>query len=305
MNGLFRALQPGLMTTVQNLGRPGLQQFGIAPGGAADTTNLRIANSLVRNPATALVLEITLTGPTLEVLSDCIVSIAGADMAVTVDGHPVANYHSVRVTAGSRIAFGRRQSGARAYLAVDGGIAPIDGSLRLKKDNTLYRAADRRTKDRPLIHLAESEVPSFESPAVLRIIQGPHWDRLMSNAQAAFLAEEFTVDLDSNRVGIRLSGPSLDFEDGQFADILSEPTPIGTIQIPSSGHPILLMTDRPITGGYAKVATVISADIPRAAQLAPADKVRFQRISLADAHAFLKHDRRQLRLLEALATWGC
>jgi len=301
MSGLFRVVQPGLITTVQNLGRPGLQQYGIASGGAADITSLRIANALVRNPAAAPVLEITLTGPTLELLADSTIAIAGADMSVTVNGQLLANYHSMRVSAGSRIAFGRRRTGARAYLAVDGGIVEV--SSRLKKDDILYRAVRPRAQVRPLIHLPESEIPSLGSPAVLRVIDGPHWNRLSSTAQAAFLGGVFTVDLDSNRVGIRLSGPTLDFADGRSADILSEPTPIGTIQAPSSGHPIILMTDRPITGGYAKIATVISADIPRAAQLAPADTVRFELVSLVEAHAVLKRDRIQLRLLEALATW--
>ena len=257
----------------------------------------------MRNPPAAPVLEITLSGPTFEVLVDATIAITGADMSVIIDGRTLPNYHSARVSPGSTIAFGRRRYGARAYLAVNGGFAPSDSNVGLRKGDILPRNGEPRQHSRPLIHLPESEIPTFESPAVLRVIEGPHWDRLSASVQGAFVAEAFTVDIDSNRVGIRLSGTPLGFAEGESADVLSEPTPIGTIQLPASGQPIVLMTDRPVTGGYAKIATVITADIPRAAQLAPVDSVRFQLVSLAEAHAVLKYDRMRIRLLETVTTW--
>jgi antagonist of KipI len=310
---LFRVLQPGLMTTVQGLGRAGWQRYGIAVGGAMDRSSLRIANALVRNPADTPALEITLTGPVLEVLADCVLAATGAEMSIAVDGALLPNWHSFRVSAGSLITFGRRRSGARVYLAAAGGVRRTEKAEnpRLTKGDLLLRDHAPTATGLPLLHLPPSEQPAFfalgaEGPTavVLRAIEGPHWSRFSDAGQHAFLTQVFEVNHDSNRAGIRLIGQPLELAPGQAADIISEPTPLGTVQVPASGQPIILMTDRPTTGGYAKIATVIAADIPRAAQLAPGDIVRFQTIPLDQAqHAAIDLET-HLRLLERVATWS-
>ena len=270
-----------------------------------DAVSLRIANALVRNSPSSLALEITLTGPILEALVDVTVAVAGADMSVSVDGELLPSYRSARVRAGGLIVFGRRRSGARAYLAVDGGLRAKDG--RIGKDELLsghartelaaWRPAD------PLIHLAPSEIPTFETPVELRVLEGPQRERLSMAGWSMFAEEEFTVGLDSNRAGVRLFGKPVEFAVDARADIVSEAAPRGTIQLPASGNPIILTADGPTTGGYAKIATIITADLARVGQLAPGDTVRFRRVTLAEAREGLARQMVDLRAIEFAAGW--
>lgn len=301
MKLLLRVHQPGMLTTVQRLARPGRERYGVAAGGAMDMVSLRLANALARNPPDTPALEITLTGPALEVLAHGLFAIAGADIPLTVDGRAVDNWHSFTAGPGSIIAFGRRRHGARAYLAIHGGFdTTTAGSL--KRDQIVSGGATSSPR-LPLIHLAASAAPNYASTPTLRVTKGPHWDRLSTSGRDTFLTREFKATLDSSRAGIRLGGTVLEFVEGASADIISEPTPLGTIQLPASGNPIILMADRPTTGGYAKIATVIAVDIPLAAQLAPGDPVRFEVITLEEAHKALARREAELRLIERIATW--
>jgi antagonist of KipI len=153
----------------------------------------------------------------------------------------------------------------------------------------------------PLLHLPPQPPP--EKPSTLRIVEGPHWDRLTVDAHDRLLTAPFTVDVDSSRIGIRLSGPDLVFRSGCSADIVSEPTPVGTVQLPSSGKPIVLMVDRPTTGGYAKIASVVAVDLAVAAQLAPGDPLRFARVSLEEARELYRRREMELKVLDVGSRW--
>jgi antagonist of KipI len=275
-----------------------------------DTTSLRIANLLVRNATDTQALEIALVGPTLEIVSDCTLALAGADFGATLNGELVGNWRAFHAQAGATLKFGSPQSGARAYLAAANGLSfEREGAesavspLRLAKGDLLRNTGEIASGDKPLMHLPVADRPTFDEPAVLRILPGPHWDRFTPEAQAALTSEEFEVSHESNRIGIRLKGAPLEYKPGATADIISEPTPLGSIQIPSSGQPIILMADRPTTGGYSKIATVISADIARAGQLAPSSHVRFVISRVEDDQAAARAVEARLHLLEQMATW--
>lgn len=301
---VLRVLQTGLMTLVVGLPQPGRQRYGVAPGGAMDTASLRLANLLVRNAPDAPALEITLAGPTLRLLSDCLLAITGAIFDVGLDGADIAPYHAFHAPAGSELAFRRRRTGARAYLAVAGGIVTNTEKVTpvpLVKGDILF--GNGAPDSGPHLHLPQSEMAFISHPAYLGILPGPQWDRLSGPARQLLTSEEYEVSLESNRIGIRLGGPKLGFAAGAGADILSEPAPLGTIQVPHSGQPIILMVDRPTTGGYAKVATVTTADIPGAAQLAPGDRVRFEITDMETARKAANDRETGLRLLERMATW--
>lgn len=306
MDKLLRVAQPGLMTLPTGLPIPGRQRYGVSPGGAMDAASLRIANLLVRNPPGSSALEISLLGPTLEVLTDCILALAGADLSASLDGSPIKPWHSFHAPAGSVLRFGTRRSGARAYLAAAGCLALAE-DINLHRPAPLARGAvllgEPARENRPHLHLPPAERPSFANPAVLRILPGPQWERFSPDAQKALVEGEYEVSHESNRIGIRLAGAPLAFADGAGADIVSEPIPPGTVQAPGSGQPIILMADRPTTGGYAKIATVISADIALAAQLAPGDRLRFELSTLDIAQNAWAELERKLATMERMATW--
>lgn len=303
MEDLLRVAQPGLMTLLIGLPKPGLQRYGVSPGGAMDTWSLRIANLLARNPPAAQALEITLLGPTLEVRTDCLLALAGADLSATLDGTAIDPWNSFLAPAGSVLKFGPRRSGARAYLAAAGGLILSEGHSNKPLAKGAVLLGSPPDDSRPHLHLPPDERPSFTTPAVLRLLPGPHRDRFSAEAREKLVQAEYEVALESNRMGIRLAGPSVAFAEGYGADILSEPTPPATVQVPGSGQPIILMADCPTTGGYAKIATVVSADITRAAQLAPGDRLRFEPITLAAAQQAWSEREQRLANMERMATW--
>ncbi len=302
----------GLLTTMQDLGRAGQQRSGLTPGGAMDPDAASIANLLLGNPRGATVLEITLLGPALRVLAPTRIAVCGGDLSVTLDGASLPLWKTAAVHPGQCLAFGRRRAGARAYLAASGGFAVPEvaggrgtflrgmiGGLEgraLRSGDVL--SGDLLPDALPIVTergLRRSDQPSYEAPAVLRVLPGPH--PLFTEAgRTDFFAGLYTVSPQSDRQGYRLIGSAVERVD--LTDILSEPVPLGGIQIPPDGQPILLMADRQTTGGYPLIAVVISADIPRAAQLAPGSAVRFAPVSFADAAVAAIEAERRLRLLE-------
>jgi antagonist of KipI len=291
----IHVIRPGLLTTVQDLGRWGFQAEGVPVAGPMDPFSHRLANALVGNPRHAAALEITLIGPELEFESDCVVAIGGAEFVVTLGGVAVPHAQAFKVPSRSRIQFGVRRRGARAYLAVDGG---IDVPLVLGSRSTHAPSGIGGWEGRPLhkddrLPLGESPrrpaLPSGSThahdtlmePAVLRVFRGPDDDRFGSDALDALQSAPYAIAADSDRMGFRLQGPEL--RHVGTADIISDATPAGSVQVPGSGQPILLMADRPTTGGYPRIATVISADIGIAGQRAPGDTVLFRVCNPSDA----------------------
>lgn len=305
----FRVLEPGLLSTVQAEPRTAAQHLGVSAGGPMDRLSHRAANRLVGNPTECATLEVTLAGPTLEVLLDGVIALTGAAFPVTLEGEALPWGRPVRVGRGTELRLGSPERGCRAYLAVQGGISvpQVLGSratdLRgrfgghrgraLQAGDLLYRGGGM---DRfPWLQLrgratwvADSGdglpiAPALDGPAVLRLVPGAHLRELSAEARKVLLDATYTVSPRSDRQGLRLLGPPLAL--GASVELLTEGVAFGTLQLPPDGQPILLMADRQSTGGYPRVGEVFAVDLPRAAQLAPGEPVRFTLGSLEEARA--------------------
>ncbi|HXH05579.1 MAG TPA: biotin-dependent carboxyltransferase family protein [Vicinamibacterales bacterium] len=295
----IRIVKPGLLTTVQDEGRWGWQHLGVPVAGPMDAGSLRLANRLVGNDPRAAALEITLIGPELQFDGDVVVALTGADVEATLDGRPVPRRVAVAAAAGSILRFGPRRRGARAYLAVRGGIdvEPVAGSRatgvaarfgplggRPLRSGDVLPVGDLISEEPVWQVVDESRLPPLpEGGATVRLLWGP--DEFPAAARERLLTARFIVSIDSNRMGYRLEGPRLV---GGGGEQLSEATPIGSLQVPPSGQPILLMADRQTTGGYARIGTVITADLDLAGQLAPGDWIAFAPCDRAEAIAALR-----------------
>ena len=303
--GFFNVVKPGLLTTVQDLGRFGHQESGVPVAGPMDTFSHRVANQLVGNDIDAATLEITLIGPELIVDVDTTIAICGAHFEVTCDDRPVPMHSSCGVRAGQRIKFGRVMEGARAYLAVAGGIQtePVLGSRATHLVSRMGGLAGRAlaSGDRVPISANVPAAPMRKSPgltlpsrgrALLRIMRGPQDDWFDREAIKTLAGVSFRISPRSNRMGYRLQGPPL--ARAREGELISEPVGIGAIQVPSAGEPILLMADRQTAGGYPKIGHVIAADLPLAGQLAPGDFIEFVWCSRQEAVAALIARERQL-----------
>lgn len=303
--GSLHIVKPGLLTTVQDLGRYGHQASGVPVAGPMDTFSHRVANQLVGNDAAAATLEVTLIGPELIVDADTTLAIAGAQFEVSCDDRAVTIGSSFPVTRGQRIKFGRIVQGARAYLAVAGGIQtpPVLGSRATHLvshmggcNGRALIAGDRlpiahEDRPRPQRKSTGLVLPS-KGRALLRVIPGPQADWFETDALKTMDGVSFRISPQSNRMGYRLQGPPL--VRVHERELISEPLGIGAIQVPSAGEPILLMADRQTAGGYPKIGYVISADLPLAGQLAPGDFIEFNLCTQQEAVAALIARERQL-----------
>jgi antagonist of KipI len=298
MRPVLTVIKPGMLTTVQDLGRRGYQGLGVPVSGPMDAYSHRLANQVLGNDPMAAALEITLLGPELAADGDLTCAIAGAEIEVTVDGVAVPRYRPFQVRAGSRIRCGARRTGTRLTLAVQGGfdLPATFGSRATHLVSRMGPFGGRplRAGDRLPVGAQASQGP-HGSPMPLdlpdggtrvRVVPAAHRERFTDEAWRRLVSDRFTVTPQSNRMGYRLEGPALDHVNG--ADILSEAMPIGALQVPASGQPILLMAERQTTGGYATIANVITADLPLAGQLAPGDWIAFTPVTHADAIAALR-----------------
>ena len=294
-------LRPGLLTTIQDEGRWGHQHAAVSVSGPMDRVSHRVANAIVGNPRTAATLEITLAGPELRVEDDATVAVAGAAFDVTVDGAAIQSDVAVRCRPGSVISFGRTRTGARAYLAIDGGIdvPMVLGSRATHLPSGVGGFGGRalRTDDRMLIGQASGEtVQATRRGAIsrdvvrgggarLRVLPGPQQESFAGGALDTLQRTRFTITPQSDRMGYRLAAERpIPAPPGEM---ISDVTFAGAVQVPPSGQPILLMADRHTTGGYPQIAIVISADLPAAGQLAPGDWIEFELCTLAQARAAL------------------
>jgi antagonist of KipI len=291
-------VRAGMLTTIQDLGRWGRQASGVPVAGPMDEYSHRLANRLVGNHPAAAALEVTLIGPELESNAELTCAVAGAAFTVSVAGRAVAMHAPFTLPPGVRLRFGVRTAGARATLAVRGGIdvEPIFGSRSTSLSGRVGPLGGRALVNGDMLPVgsaagshrvenAAAHVP-LNLPAGgarLRVIRGPQEAMFTTSAYERLFSARFVVTPTSNRMGYRLEGPRL--AHAGSADILSDATPLGSIQVPASGQPILLMADRQTTGGYPKIATVISADLPLAGQLAPGDWIEFQPCTRRDAVA--------------------
>ena len=312
----IRVIAPGLMTTVQDRGRWGWQSRGVPVAGPMDPYSHRMANALVGNDAGLATLEATLLGPELAFDDERIVAVAGASFELTLDSRPAPMGAPFAAAAGSRLTFGRRILGARAYVAVSGGIdvPPTLGSRATHVtsgmgglDGRALRAGDRLPlgkMERKSLPGASQETPdpfgaAAEGVATVRVLPGPQLDAFVTGTLDILQSAAYRVGSQSDRMGFRLEGPHLVHARG--AEIISDATPLGALQVPASGQPILLMADRQTTGGYPKIATVITADVGVCGQLAPGDALRFVVCSMRDALAALIVRERALMACEGVA----
>jgi biotin-dependent carboxylase-like uncharacterized protein len=282
-----------MLTTVQDLGRWGFQADGVPVAGPMDPYSHRLANRLVGNDEDAAALELTLVGPEIEATGEVTCAVAGAHFEIAVSGRRVGAGGAFTVPSGGTVKFDRRGAGARATLAVRGGLdlPPVLGSRSTSMISAIGPFGGRALRAGDVIPVGRPRgpVPAFRPVALplpnggarLRVMRGPQDDMFTGAALDLFFSARYTITTASNRMGYRLDGPAL--AHAAAADILSDATPLGSIQVPKSGQPIVLMADRQTTGGYPKIATVISADIPLAGQLAPGDWIGFAPCTRAEA----------------------
>ena len=290
----FEVVEPGLLTTVQDRGRYGYQQYGVPVSGAVDETALRLGNRLVGNPAEAAGLEITAVGPTLRFRAEAVIALTGAEARAELDGGLVPQATSLRVRAGQVLRVGSCRRGLRCYLAIAGGIE-VPVVLGSRATNLAARFGGFRGRALaagdilavgPAAAPAEEAAgrtlplrwrPRFGSPVTVRVVLGPQADAFTPEGLETFLASAFQVTQQSDRMGCRLEGPTIAHRGA--ADILSDWIPPGGVQVPGNGKPIILLADRQTTGGYTKIATVITPDLGRVAQCHPGDALRFEALA--------------------------
>lgn len=279
-------VRPGMLTTVQDRGRYGLQHLGVPAAGPMDWWCHEAANRLVGNDSNAAVLEVTLIGPELELTRSATVAVVGADFELSLSGTPIPMNQAFQAGAGHRLTFGSRLAGARAYVAFDGGVdvTPVMGSRATHLKGGLGGFEGRALRRGDVVGLGKpGDVPPIAAalrvphlpirqPVMLRAIAGPE------SPGDRFWTSTFTVSPQSDRMGYRLDGAAV----GAPGDQVSVAVAMGTVQVTPSGTCVLLMADRATSGGYARAATVITADLPIAGQLAPGDTLRFTRAT-ADA----------------------
>jgi len=291
----INVLSPGMLTTLQDLGRVGFRHTGLATGGAMDVFALRLANMLIGNEEKAVGLEMTMTGAEMEFSSDALVAVTGAKMSGLETGRP----HFVR--AGERLKFGPTKAGCRTYVAISGGFnAPsvLGGKgtdLRTGlggHEGRALRAGDVLTVNdvkREIVGLWSVDpriLPAYYAGASVRVIIGPEATDFTQDINQC----NFVVSKDSDRMGLRLSGDKLARKSSK--EMISTAVGTGTVQVPPDGSPIILMADAQTIGGYPRIAQVIQVDLPLIAQLRPGDMVRFDIVTLAEAHR-LSRDRQK------------
>jgi antagonist of KipI len=282
---IFAVIASGLFTTVQGAPRHGLGSSGVPAGGAMDEEALERGNAAVGNAAGAAALEVTMSGPQLRVLGDAVLCVSGADLAARWNGKLVDRDVPFEVEAGDHVAFGYAGSGARAYLCVRGGLVEGRVGQPLRRLARGQFVARRVAGDAGNARSTSPAVPEPVGTRIVRVLPGPQASFFPRPIADVFFSSTYRVSAESDRRGIRLDGPAV--EPGREPDIPPEGTPLGAIQVPANGLPIVLGPDRPVTGGYAKIATVIRADWPRLAQAAPGTSIRFRPTGLEEALAEL------------------
>ncbi len=303
-------LNPGLLTTVQDGGRIGYQAFGVSASGVMDPRAMNIANILVGNDDNEAVLECTMMGPQIRFDVSNVIAVTGGDLGASVDGQPIPTYRAVKVQAGQTLRFTGLRGGCRAFIAFAGGLdiplvmgsrstymkAKIGGleGRKLQKDDVIgFRDPKETIHNFDIRGFTPEFVPRKEY--TLRVILGPQDDMFTEEGVKTFLTETYTVTPEFDRMGCRLDGPVIQHKES--GDIISDGIAFGAVQVPSAGKPIIMLADRQTTGGYTKIANVITADFRLLAQMKAGDKVRFEKTSIAAAQEALLAQRATMRIL--------
>ena len=312
---LIEVRTPGLLTTVQDLGREGFGPTGVSPSGAADALALRIGNRLAGNAEGAAGLEMTLLGGTFFFPEAAVVALTGSDFTPTLDDERVETWSSVEVRAGQTLQLGPTRTGARCYLCVRGGIdvklflgsasthllsglGGFEGRALRKGDVLKVGRAIEGFRTFRKRNLARRALEKLAPRKVLRVTQGPQSDWFSEEARRIFYAGTYRVTEESNRMGLRLDGAALASAPG--GEMISEGVSLGAVQITAGGLPIILFVEQQTTGGYPKIANVISPDMSSLGQLRPRDEIRFELVDVETARALLVEQARMLASKELI-----
>jgi len=311
MNAI-KILAPGGYTTIQDQGRFGFQHMGIPVSGVLDRFAFALANLLVGNPENTAVMELTVMGPSLEIKKEMDIALTGAKMGMTINENPVDQWRSIRVKQGDIVTIGQVQSGCRAYLAFSGGISVpevmgsfstyVGGKIGGFKGRPLQKDDILETRDTPLLStgraVPQKLIPAYPSHAVIRAIPGPQDDYFDIGLKTLFQSE-YMVTAKADRMGYRLQGEPVPIKAGMPKSIVSEPSMPGSIQIPPDEQPIILLAEQTV-GGYAKIATIISSDLPVVSQTTPGDTIRFEKIDLNTAHSLVLEERNKINTIKEI-----
>ncbi len=308
----IQIISPGLLTTVQDDGRYAYQRFGMSISGVMDQFSSHVANFLVGNAPVEAVLETTLMGPSMEMQGDCVIAVTGADMAPQINGKPVPMWQTLPVSKGMVLSFAALASGARSYIAFAGGIdlpevmgsrstyakAKVGGleGRPLRAGDVLRVNRLQKSLDLKRIRVPEQHIPKYPAQQVLRVVLGPQDDYFTKEGIDTLCTAQYTVSKECDRMGYRLEGVPIAHKES--ADIISDGIMIGSVQVPGNGLPIILMADRQTTGGYTKVATVISTDLPKVAQAKAGDRFRFQVVSVEESQQILVEQAKRMQALQ-------
>ena len=309
----FKVVNSGIFDTIQDLGRFGFQQYGMIVSGAMDSYALRVGNRLLGNEENKAGIEISTPGLSLEVLNQTVIAITGANFNPTINNFSAPMWEAIEVKKGDVISFNQIKSGCRSYLLVVGG---VDVPIILGSKSTYVRGKIGGLKGRPLrktdiINIGKTNqelqniigrkvlannLPDYYEENKIRIILGPQDDYFNKDGLHAFLNSFYEITVYSDRMGYRLKGPKIESKNG--SDIITDGIPLGSIQVPRNGMPIVMLADRQTTGGYAKIATVISVDIDKFAQIKPGNKIRFRKVNLEEAHRLLQEREKNITDLQ-------
>ncbi len=325
---MINVKKPGLLTTIQDLGRYGYQKYGVIVSGSMDPLAHKISNRLVGNNENEATLEITLMGPVLQFQETTLISICGGDLSPTIDGKPVPLRRSLLIKAGSVLKFGASRNGCRSYLAIAGGFnvptvmnskstyvrAGIGGmnGRSLQEGDTLEAGPLKKESENIieylLPYLEDSDfteidwsissefISSYQQKQAIRVIPGTEYDLFSSESRENFINKPFKVSAQSDRMGYRLEGPSLHLEEA--FNMISEAVVFGTIQVPSNGKPIILLADRQTTGGYPRIGYIASVDLPLIAQTKPGEELTFTMVTQEKAQELYIDREKQLNHLK-------
>lgn len=294
----IRILNGGFLTTVQDMGRYGSQETGMAVSGVMDTRAAALADILVGNDENEAVLEVTMMGPIMEFTEDELIAVTGGDLGVKVDGNPLPRYEAVLIKAGQTVSFGGMYGGSRAYMAFAGGldvpvvmgsrstnlkakIGGIEGRKLGAGDEIGFRSPKTWLPNMAARKLLLPEL--FSREHTLRVVMGPQDDCFTEEGISTFLGSAYTISNEYDRMGCRMEGPVIAHKNG--GDIITDGISFGAVQVPSHGNPIVMMADHQTTGGYTKIANVISVDLPVLAQCMPGMKIHFEKVTVDEAQA--------------------
>ncbi len=301
--GQIKIVNAGLMTTVQDLGRYGYQQYGMSVSGAMDHAAAMQANILVGNDDGEGLLEVTIMGPAIEFLSPAVFAVTGGDLQPTINGDSVQLNKSISANAGDRLAFKGLKKGCRSYVAFAGG---IDVPVVMGSKSTFIKAnlggfEGRALKPGDILSIGNpkafmsdlagrclnEDFYDYGSDIIeLRVVLGPQDDAFTSEGIETLFSSIYTASNNCDRMGYTLEGDKIQHKEG--ADIISDGISMGAIQVPSKGNPIIMMADRQTTGGYTKIGNVITVDLPKIAQAKPGDKIKFKKTTIEEAHNLIK-----------------